>query len=109
MVDISSKKIVPWSATSNRPFFEAMALVNAPFTWPKSCDSSRSTGIEPVLTGTNGLSARVEAAWMALAISSLPVPLSPVISTVERDGATCVTRSSTASIFSLLPTMFGKL
>ena len=32
---------------------------------------------------------------MALAISSLPVPLSPVIKTVEREGATCVTRSST--------------
>ena len=46
---------------------------------------------------------------MALAISSLPVPLSPLISTVERDGATCVTRSNSASILSLLPMMLGKL
>src|SRR3989441_8759702 len=61
MVLISSKKMVPWSATSNRPFFEATAPVNAPLTWPNSWDSSRSTGIEPVLTGTKGLSARVEA------------------------------------------------
>ena len=59
--------------------------------------------------GMKALSVRVEAAWMALAITSLPVPLSPEISTVERDGATCVTRSSTVSIFSLLPTMFGKI
>ena len=29
--------------------------------------------------------------------------------TVERAGATCVTRSNTASIFSLFPTIFGKL
>src|SRR5207244_785377 len=58
MVAISSKKIVPWSATSKSPFFEATALVNAPLTCPKSCDSSRSTGIEPVFTGTKALSAR---------------------------------------------------
>src|SRR5260370_1002913 len=38
---------------------------------------------------------------MALAISSLPVPLSPLINTVEREGATCVTRSSSVSISSL--------
>ncbi len=35
-----------------------MALVNAPLTWPKSVDSSRSAGIEPVFTGTNARSRR---------------------------------------------------
>ena len=35
---------------------------------------------------------------MALAISSLPVPLSPCSSTVERLGATCATRSKMRSI-----------
>ena len=40
---------------------DATALVKAPLTWPNSCDSSKSTGIEPVLTGTKALSARVEA------------------------------------------------
>ena len=65
--------------------------------------------MEPEFTGTNGFSARVEAAWMALAISSLPVPLSPEISTVDREGATWVTRSNNASMFSLRPTMLGKL
>ena len=106
---VASKKGLFEVADQGTIFFDATALVNAPLTWPKSCDSSRSTGIDPVFTGMNALSARVDAEWMALATSSLPVPLSPEISTVERDGATCATRSSTASIFSLLPTMFGKL
>jgi hypothetical protein len=63
----------------------------------------------PVLMGTKGLSRRGELAWMALAISSFPVPLSPWIKTVEREGATCATRSKTFSIISLLPTMLEKL
>ena len=45
---------------------------------------------------------------MALAISSLPVPVSPVIRIVERLLATCATRSSRRSIRSLLPMIFGK-
>ena len=35
-----------------------MALVNAPFTWPNSVDSSRSGGSEPLFTGTNMIDAR---------------------------------------------------
>ena len=77
IVAISSRKSVPPLATSNSPFFEAMAEVNAPLTCPKSVDSSNSLGIAPVLIGTKGLSRRGELAWMALAIISLPVPLSP--------------------------------
>ena len=100
---------MPPLATSKRPFFDAMAEVNAPLTWPKSVDSSSSEGTAPVLTGTKGLSRRGELAWIALAISSLPVPLSPWISTVERLGATWATRSKTRSMASLLPTMFSKL
>ena len=46
---------VPPLATSNRPRFAAMAEVKAPLTWPKSVDSSRSTGTAPVLMATNGL------------------------------------------------------
>ena len=46
---------------------------------------------------------------MALAISSLPVPVSPVIRMVERLGATCATRSSMRTMRSLLPMMLGKL
>ena len=53
MVPISSRKIVPLSATSNRPRLLATAPVNAPRTWPNSVDSRRSVGTEPVLTTTN--------------------------------------------------------
>ncbi len=109
MVPISSRNSVPPLATSNSPFFAAIAEVNAPFTCPNSVDSSRSDGTAPVFTGTNGLSRRGEFACIAFAISSLPVPLSPCTSTVERLGATCATRSNSRSIGSLLPTMFSKL
>ena len=40
------------------------------------------------LTVTNGRAARVLRSWIARAMSSLPVPDSPVTSTVERAGAT---------------------
>ncbi len=50
-------------------------------------------GSEPLFTGTNRRSERGELVWMALAISSLPVPVSPVIRMVERLLATCPTRS----------------
>jgi len=65
--------------------------------------------MEPVFTGTKALSTRGEAEWIAFAISSLPVPLSPLTSTVERDGATWATRSRSVSILSLFPMMLGKL
>src|ERR1017187_1417631 len=74
-----------------------MALVKAPFTWPNSVDSSRSACSEPLFTGTNRRSERGELVWMALAISSLSVPVSPVIRMVERLLATCPTRSSRRS------------
>ena len=54
MLPISSKKIEPPLAISNRPFLLAMAPVKAPLTWPKRLLSSRSAGIEPELTVTNG-------------------------------------------------------
>ena len=54
MLPISSKKIEPPSATSNRPFLAAIAPVKAPLTCPKRVDSSRSGGIEPELTVTKG-------------------------------------------------------
>ena len=62
MVAISSRNSVPPLATSNSPFLDAMAEVNAPFTWPNSVDSSSSDGMAPVLMGTNGLSRRGELA-----------------------------------------------
>ncbi len=48
------EKSVPPFATSNRPFFAAIADVKAPFTCPNSVDSNSSDGTAPVFTGTNG-------------------------------------------------------
>ena len=64
------------------------APVNEPRTWPKS-----SRSISPELsaarqTGRKGPLRRVLWRWMARATSSLPVPLSPVISTGTSVGAT---------------------
>ena len=51
---------------------------------------------------------RGESAWRAFATSSLPVPLSPVMSTVEAVGATDRTRSKTAAIAWETPRMLSR-
>jgi hypothetical protein len=56
----------------------------------------------------NGLSARGLLAWMALATSSLPVPLSPTTRMVEREGAACEIRPNTCCMRGLLPTISVK-
>ena len=61
------------------------APVNAPRSWPNSSDSSRSFGIAAVLIATNGPAARGLWRCSARATSSLPVPDSPVMSTVAVD------------------------
>ena len=72
----------------NLPILSPAAPVNAPATWPNSSLSSSVSGRAPQATSTNGLSRRPLRRWMARAISDLPVPLSPVISTVARVSAT---------------------
>ena len=46
--------------------------------------------------------------WIAAAISALPVPGSPVSSTLVRPAAACATVRNTACIGAELPTMFSK-
>ena len=82
----SSKKSVPPSACLKRPSRRETAPVNAPRSWPKSSLSSRPSASAAQFNRTSGLSARGEAAWIASAMSSLPVPLSPVMSTLARGG-----------------------
>ena len=72
------------------------APVKAPFVWPNSSLSWRFSGIAPQLIVTSGLSRRDEWLCSALATTSLPVPLSPVISTVESSRATCSTIFNTS-------------
>src|SRR5207342_897209 len=62
MSAISSRKIVPPSASSNLPRRRATAPVKAPRSWPKSSDSISSSGTAAQLTSTKGPSARVDGA-----------------------------------------------
>src|SRR2546425_1258531 len=74
--------MVPLFAYSNCPGLRRCAPVKAPFSWPKSSDSSSPCGIAAQLTLTNGSAHRIDAAWTARATRSLPTPLSPRIRTV---------------------------
>ena len=72
---------MPLAARSKRPGFWRSAPVKAPRSWPKSSLSTSPSGRAPQLTRMNGLPARSEWRWSAMATSSLPVPLSPRIKT----------------------------
>ncbi len=82
MSPISSRNSVPLSASRKLPARSATAPVNAPRTWPNNWLSSSSPGIAAQFTATNGLAARRPWRCSARATTSLPVPVSPVISTV---------------------------
>ncbi len=96
---------MPPSAISSLPFFCTIAPVNAPFSWPNSSLSSSVSASAAQLMATNGPAARRLLRWIARATSSLPVPLSPRISTVELDGATLAIWRCSSRIFALTPTM----
>ena len=106
---ISSKKNVPPLASSKRPLRAATAPVKAPRAWPNSSLSRRVSLMAAQLTLTKGLSARFELAWIARATSSLPVPLSPVMSTVVSVGAMRTMRPSTSRTAAERPMMLSNL
>ena len=58
MSPTSSRNSVPWSASSKRPIFCAMAPVKAPRSWPKSSVSSKPVGIAAQLILTKVRSRR---------------------------------------------------
>ena len=76
---------MPPSACSKRPRRMVCAPVKAPRSWPNSSDSSKSFGIAAVFSAIKGPLARGLCLCSARATSSLPVPDSPVISTVTLD------------------------
>src|SRR5207249_4733995 len=75
-------------AGEKRDVRRPIAPVNAPRSWPNISDSRSSAGIAPQLTGMKGRSTRGLSAWTARAISSLPVPLSPMMRMVASVVAT---------------------
>ena len=92
----SSSRIVPVSASSNRPSRRSVAPVNEPFSCPNSSLSSSVSGSAAQFTAMNGLPRRGERSWMARATSSFPVPDSPSINTVAVTGAICSILTSTS-------------
>jgi hypothetical protein len=62
--------------------------VKDPFSWPKSSLSTVPSGIAPQFTAEYGPCLRRLFWWMIWGITSLPLPLSPVTSTVSSVGAT---------------------
>ena len=91
---ISSNRMVPPSASSKRPRRRDTAPVNAPRSWPNSSLSNSVSVSAAQCTRTNFDPRRGDREWIALATSSLPTPLSPVINTEARLGATCSTISN---------------
>src|SRR4051812_3346821 len=91
-----SKKRVPPAAASRRPTLAAWASVKAPFSWPNSSDSSRSSGMAGQSTFTKGAPLRPPRSCSRRATRSLPVPLSPCNSTGLRVSARRSTSCSTA-------------
>ena len=82
--------------------------MKAPFSWPNSSLSSSSAGMAAQLSLTNGLSLRWLFSKRLVATSSLPVPLSPRMSTVESVGATFMIRLSRPRMARLSPMISGK-
>ena len=91
---ISSRKIVPVWAASNRPVRFSEALVNAPFTCPNSSLSSRLSASAPQFTRINGPLRRFAQVVHRPGDQFLAVlPVSPVSSTVPEERATRRVRS----------------
>ena len=82
-----------------------VAPVKAPLTWPNSSDSIRSFGSAAQLILTSGPSTRGLWACTALAASSLPVPLSPTMSTLASEPATDSSISNTRFMAGEEPSM----
>ena len=96
---------MPPSASANLPFLLVSAPVKAPRVCPNSSDSSRFSGIAAQFTLTSGISRCALWKWIARATISLPVPVSPVISTVLFDFATISAVRITSCTRRLRPTM----
>ena len=99
----SSRNTVPPDEASSRPRRDCTAPVKAPLACPKSSVSMRSSLNVAQLTAANISSRRGPSSCRARATSSLPVPLSPSISTGNGAAAALLTSSRSATITALSP------
>ena len=86
--EISSRKRVPPSAAAIRPPLPT-APVKAPFSWPKSSLARSSSLKAAQLMARKGPWGRGPCSWTKRARTSLPVPDSPVMRTLQPEGAIC--------------------
>jgi hypothetical protein len=105
---ISSRNSVEPLAASKRPILRESAPVKEPFSCPKSSLSSRFSGIAAQFSAKKGRADRFDRAWIARATSSLPVPDSPRMRTVEFVGAIFSTSRKTSRIAALSPTIASR-
>ena len=96
VLDSSSRNRLPLWASSNLPSLRLPAPVNDPASCPNSSVSSRDSASAAQFILMKGLSHRLERKWIRAAISSLPVPRSPITRTGRFSGATLETCSSTS-------------
>ena len=80
-----------------------------PFSWPNSSEAMNDDGIAAQFTATKARAERGDRLWIARAMSSLPVPVSPVISTVESVGATLDTCDRTVRSGGEVPTISSNM
>ena len=83
----------------------SVAPVKAPRTWPNSSLSNRFSTIAEQLTVTNFRARPGPSSCSALATNSLPVPVSPVMSTVRTCGANRRNESNSCCMTALRPIM----
>ena len=95
MSPISSRKSVPPSASWTRPRLPlAAAPEKLPGRWPKSSLSISASGMAAQFTATKGRARRSLLACTALAKTSLPAPVSPVMSRLIGEFTSRATRST---------------
>ena len=74
---------MPESAARKQPRVADVAPVNEPFTWPNMWLANSVPVVTAQSTGMNGFAERALQPWIARAMSSLPVPLGPMIRTLD--------------------------
>ena len=102
---ISSRKTVPPLASSRTPIRSRSAPVNAPRTCPNSSEPMSDSVTLAQSKVTNDSWARGLRAWIRLATSSLPVPVSPLIRMGMSAAARRSSRSRACLSAGLSPTM----
>ena len=81
-----------------------VAPVKAPFSWPNSSLSSSVSGMRGAVDGDERAARRARRCrGAARATSSLPVPVSPVMSTVRVDGGDALDQPYTSRMAALVP------